>query len=92
MSLRSPNGLHLGIGPAMPQPIKDVKFVPPQKPKAYCVLLMKGCQTRWFDSAEERDAQCAKLQTKGAGYLAFEYDELLKEYFLDARKNNLGVS
>jgi len=31
-------------------PKQEQKEPPVQRPRAYCLLLLKGCQTRWYDS------------------------------------------
>ena len=47
----------------------------PQVPKRYCLLILRGCQTRFTNDRAFWDDQFQLAQELGSGVISFEYDK-----------------
>jgi len=53
---------------------------PQQVARKYCVILLKGMQTRWADTEEEVGTLLLQLSRDGHAHIAFRYSSALESY------------
>lgn len=65
-----------------PQPPSRVEAAT-QRPRPFCVLILSGMQTRWFDYPEDYQRHREFLLKHNISHLPFSYRDAEKQYQMD---------
>ena len=81
--MTSPNNIHPAeTGPWIPEPqLMEPPIIPPlQQPKPYCVILLRGMQTRFYNSYDAMSDGTLAMDIRQQLYRRFRFSQIVQHY------------